>query len=87
MAINVPSNCQGENTHLGCFVYFEGTFDPNRCADACTSKTEYDVGHGLADRPCRFFNTYVLQREGADYGQYCSLVNNFPHTYSQKIVS
>lgn len=75
MAINAPLNCYGQNTHLGCFAWLDGIFDPNRCADYCTAKTEYDVSHGLPDLPCRFFNTYVLLKNGVVFGQYCSLVS------------
>ncbi|GAP87493.2 putative glycoside hydrolase [Rosellinia necatrix] len=74
-AINAPINCLGQNTHLGCFAWLDGVFHPNRCADACTAKTQYDVTHGLPDRPCRFFNTYILKKNGEDFAQYCSLVN------------
>ncbi|CAJ2504070.1 Uu.00g114640.m01.CDS01 [Anthostomella pinea] len=71
-AINAPF-CNGVNTHEGCSLFTDGTFDPNRCADACTAHTTYSLAHGLTNRPCRFFNTYKLMLNGAIFGQYCSL--------------
>lgn len=79
-AINAPINCLNQNTHIGCFTYMDGTFDANRCADQCTNKTIYNLAHGLADRPCRFFNTYVLNKNGAPFSQYCSLVIRIPNS-------
>lgn len=74
-AINAPINCQGQNTHEGCFTFFDGTFDPNRCADTCTNQTRYNLARGFTDRPCRFFNTFRLYKNGVRYAQYCSLVS------------
>lgn len=82
-AINAPLNCLGDNTHLGCHAYLDGQYDPNRCADDCTATTEYDLTHGYADRPCRFFNTYILNKNGVPFAQYCSLVSS---TYPQGMI-
>ncbi|KAI1150189.1 hypothetical protein F4825DRAFT_427801 [Nemania diffusa] len=51
----------------------DGTFDPNRCAEACTARTQYNLANGSSSRPCRFFNTYLLNRNGAYFAQYCSV--------------
>ncbi|KAI1811490.1 hypothetical protein GGS20DRAFT_588458 [Poronia punctata] len=72
-AINAPFNCQGENTHEGCFADFESPFDPNRCAQRCSEHTQYNLAHGKPDRVCRFFNTYLLSKNGESYAQYCSI--------------
>ncbi|GAW19195.1 hypothetical protein ANO14919_086790 [Xylariales sp. No.14919] len=82
VAINAPFNCLGQNTHEGSNVWLDGLFDPNRCADACTYKTESNLEYGLQDRVCRFFNTYILKRNGVDFAQYCSLnVNASKYKY------
>ncbi|KAI1343117.1 hypothetical protein F5Y15DRAFT_277764 [Xylariaceae sp. FL0016] len=74
-AINAPLNCNNDNTHEGCHLWFNGTFDPNRCADLCIERSRYNSGiPEFSDRQCRFFNgTYMIQKNGQDYAQYCSL--------------
>ncbi|KAF2962791.1 hypothetical protein GQX73_g10787 [Xylaria multiplex] len=74
-AINAPSNCLGQDTFDGSIAWLDGLFDPNRCADSCTEATQYNIKHGQPDRTCRFFNTYMLKKDGVNYAQYCSMVN------------
>ncbi|KAI0023676.1 hypothetical protein F4780DRAFT_786467 [Xylariomycetidae sp. FL0641] len=61
-SINAPINCQGQNTHMGCFAWFDGIFDASRCGTLCQAKPG-----------CRYFNTYMIQQNGVDYAQYCSM--------------
>ncbi|CAJ2502947.1 Uu.00g103410.m01.CDS01 [Anthostomella pinea] len=71
-SINAPLLCNGEITHLQCFTWFDATFDPSRCADACESQTLY-YQQNNQDLRCRFFNTYMITKNGSDYAQYCAL--------------
>ncbi|KAJ8113522.1 hypothetical protein ONZ43_g5139 [Nemania bipapillata] len=50
-AINAPINCLGQDTYDGHFAWTDGVFDPNRCADACTSRTQYNLANGAPTRP------------------------------------
>ncbi|CAJ2508969.1 Uu.00g139950.m01.CDS01 [Anthostomella pinea] len=65
-ATNAPFDCLAKNSHMGCFVYLSGQFNPENCAEACRNAT-------ANGEPCRFFNTYMLQKGADDFAQYCSL--------------
>ena len=74
-AINAP------NSYLG-YQYFPFSqsqgYTPSTCAAACQAQTGYDSRHPAADctyLPCVFFNAYVLSKNGAPQGLYCSLYN------------
>ncbi|KAI1121364.1 hypothetical protein F5Y10DRAFT_102609 [Nemania abortiva] len=72
-AINAPINCASTDTYDGLIAWFDGEFDAGRCADACTARTTYNLANGFTTRPCRFFNTYVLNKGGVIYAQNCAL--------------
>jgi len=77
-AINAPLDCNKANTYMGVKIFTEGAFDAGRCAAACTSQSEYNIAHPPKNAPpmtCQFFNTYVLYKNKAPVGQYCSLYN------------
>jgi hypothetical protein len=45
-------------------------FEPARCAAACEAETKWNVEHLNSRMLCKFFNTYVLMRNGEMQGQY-----------------
>ncbi|CAI0643152.1 unnamed protein product [Colletotrichum noveboracense] len=68
-AINAPGNYMGAK-------YYPGPFDPSQCAAACLATTAYDKKHPKSDGTydaCNFFNAYVLSKNGAPQGTYCSM--------------
>lgn len=77
-AINAPLDCNGKDTSMGVKIFTDGPFDAGRCAAACTSQSAYNIAHPPKDQApmtCQFFNTYVLYKNKAPVGQYCSLYN------------
>ena len=48
-------------------------FEPARCAAACEAETKWNVEHLNSRMLCKFFNTYVLMKNGEMQGQYCSM--------------
>lgn len=46
-------------------------FDAQRCAAACEAETQYNIEHLDSRMLCKFFNTYVLNKNGEPQGQYC----------------
>ena len=48
-------------------------FEPARCAAACEAETKWNVEHLNSRMLCKFFNTYVLMKNGEPQGQYCSM--------------
>ncbi|KAI8158648.1 putative sterigmatocystin biosynthesis P450 monooxygenase stcS [Colletotrichum sp. SAR 10_70] len=68
-AINAPGNYMGAK-------YYPGPFNPGQCASACQATTTYDKKHPRSDGTydaCNFFNAYVLSKNGAPQGTYCSM--------------
>ncbi len=48
-------------------------FEPARCAAACEAETQWNIEHLNSRMLCKFFNTYVLMKNGEPQGQYCSM--------------
>jgi hypothetical protein len=48
-------------------------FELARCAAACEAETKWNVEHLNSRMLCKFFNTYVLMKNGEPQGQYCSM--------------
>ena len=48
-------------------------FEPARCAAACEAETRWNVEHLNSRMLCKYFNTYVLMKNGEPQGQYCSM--------------
>lgn len=74
-AINAPLD-NGYDTYNGMRLFNDNPFDSALCAAACKAQTEYDVAHPAADgiyKPCNFFSTYILEKNGVPLGTYCSL--------------
>ncbi|KAJ9641082.1 hypothetical protein H2199_005750 [Coniosporium tulheliwenetii] len=75
-AINGPNSCNGKNTYMGYKLFNSGPFSADRCKAACEAQSAYNQRHPpQTGKPqiCRFFNTYILNRNGISQGQYCSL--------------
>jgi hypothetical protein len=58
-------------------LFNDGPFDPAVCAAACEAQTEFDKNH-LVDsngeyKPCNFFTSYILTKNGVPLGTYCAL--------------
>jgi hypothetical protein len=58
-------------------LFNDGPYDPALCAAACKSQTQFDKEH-IVDangeyKPCNFFNSYILTKNGVPLGTYCSL--------------
>lgn len=69
-AINAP-----DSSYMG-YKYYAGPYNPAQCATACTAQTAYNQKHPKADgtyNTCSFFNSYVLSKNGAPTGTYCSM--------------
>lgn len=74
-AINAPLD-NGYDTYNGMRLFNDNPFDPSLCAAACEAQTEYDMTHPDSDgtyKPCNFFVTYILTKNGVPLGTYCSL--------------
>jgi hypothetical protein len=78
-AINAPYDSEGYNTYMGRKIFTTGTYDPQLCADFCTSQNTYNLAHPAADgspvQTCQFFNTYILYKNTPSnfQGQYCAI--------------
>ncbi|KAI5236656.1 hypothetical protein E4T43_08509 [Aureobasidium subglaciale] len=71
-ALNAPKDCNGNDTYLQTSVFTNGgPFDPNLCAAACSAQNKYAQKDGPNARLCRFFNTYILYKNGEALGQSC----------------
>ncbi|KAI1340773.1 hypothetical protein F5Y15DRAFT_422643 [Xylariaceae sp. FL0016] len=70
VAIAAPINCRGQDTYIAGYHVFHGKFDPSYCMNVCNT---YNADQSHSSRLCRFFNTYMLQKDGVDWAQYCSI--------------
>lgn len=84
-AINAPFDCNGKDTYLGVRIFQKGPFDIANCASACTAQADYARAHPPANggevKTCKYFNTYMLLKNGDSVGQYCAL---YDHSWSSK---
>lgn len=77
-AINAPFDSLGFNTFMGSTI-FQGAFNAELCAAACTQKSNYARAHppsnGGPIQTCQFFNTYILYINTTSHvqGQYCAM--------------
>ncbi|RYN83952.1 hypothetical protein AA0117_g713 [Alternaria alternata] len=79
-AINAPyikKNGQDYDTYNGMRLFNTNPYDPSLCAAAYESQTKFDKEH-LADangdyKPCNFFTSYILTKNGVPLGTYCAL--------------
>jgi hypothetical protein len=73
----IKKNGNDYDTYNGMRLFNENPYDPSLCAAACDSQTEFDKNH-LVDangeyKPCNFFTSYVLTKNGVPLGTYCAL--------------
>ncbi|KAF2737647.1 hypothetical protein EJ04DRAFT_487589 [Polyplosphaeria fusca] len=75
-AIQAPSDCNGRDTYITQKYFGDGKpFDAARCAAACEAETQFNIDHLNSRSICRFFNTYIMYKNGQSQGQYCALYN------------
>ncbi|RMZ73514.1 Galactose oxidase [Pyrenophora seminiperda CCB06] len=78
-AINAPfitKNNAQYDTYNGMRLFNTNPYDPSLCAAACEAQTDFDKNH-LADangayKPCNFFTSYILTKNGVPLGTYCA---------------
>ncbi|RMD43044.1 hypothetical protein DV735_g2090, partial [Chaetothyriales sp. CBS 134920] len=70
-AINAPTGC---NSYIQYELWNDGRpFDPSRCAAACAAVTQFNADHLCSRATCRFFDTYILLKNGVPQGQVCAM--------------
>ena len=75
-AVNAPLDCNGHSTYITYKEFSDGQpFSAARCAAACEAETQYNIQYLNSKSICRFFNTYLLLKNGVPQGQICSLYN------------
>ncbi|TGJ84642.1 hypothetical protein E0Z10_g4099 [Xylaria hypoxylon] len=75
-AINAPLNCLGQDTYMGSKIFTTSYYNVGLCAAACVSQNEYNTAHPSPPEPpkiCKFFVTFLSQRNGSPEGQICAL--------------
>jgi hypothetical protein len=61
---------------MGYKLFVQNAFDAKLCATACKETNKWALEHPPAEgKPqlCRYFNTYILLKNGVSQGQYCSM--------------
>lgn len=87
-AINAPLDCNKNDAYMGMRLLTDNApFDPQRCAAICEATTQYNIDHpeaGKAPRLCKFYNTYILNKNYISQGQACSMYTQYwdPNTYA-----
>ncbi|EDU44238.1 hypothetical protein PtrSN002B_001961 [Pyrenophora tritici-repentis] len=79
-AINAPlitKDGSEYDTYNGMRLFNTNPYDPSLCAAACQAQTNFDKNH-LANakgeyKPCNFFTSYILTKNGVPLGTYCAL--------------
>jgi hypothetical protein len=75
-AINSPLDCNKQGSYMGYKLFVQNAFDAKLCATACKETNKWALEHPPATgKPqlCRYFNTYILLKNGVSEGQYCSM--------------
>lgn len=89
-AINAPL-CNGKDTYMGFKQFTTNILDPALCAAACNSQNEYNLAHPPATGEpmiCRFFNVYMLDKNGSRQGQICAMyTTKWDNSYATNKVS
>ncbi|KAI1391812.1 uncharacterized protein F4822DRAFT_425031 [Hypoxylon trugodes] len=79
-----PGN--GRGTYIGSRIFTITFFDPALCAAACDAQNRNNLAHPPArgePQICRFFTTYLINRNGRPAGQYCALYTRYyPRTFA-----
>ncbi|THV78875.1 hypothetical protein D6D29_07325 [Aureobasidium pullulans] len=75
--MNAPTDCNGADTYMGYKLFNEAVFDARLCSAACDAQSAYNIANPPSDgskpKLCKFFNTYILNKNGVGQGQYCSM--------------
>ncbi|KAH7382600.1 hypothetical protein DE146DRAFT_233716 [Phaeosphaeria sp. MPI-PUGE-AT-0046c] len=77
-AINAPTVTKDGkkfDTYNGVKVFNGGPYDPSLCAAACQAQTANDKSTPDSNgeyRPCNFFQSYILTKNGTPLGTYCA---------------
>jgi len=61
---------------MGYQLFVEGAFNAKLCATACKETNKYALEHPPSTgkpQMCRYFNTFILLKNGVSQGQYCSM--------------
>lgn len=72
-AINAP-----DDSYMG-YKFYPGAYNPAQCTNACLAQTAYNQKHPKSDgtyNTCTFTNSYVLSKNGAPQGTYCSMYSS-----------
>lgn len=76
-AIDAPRDCNDRDTYMGYKLFNEAAFDARLCSAACDAQSAYNIANppsdGSAPKLCKFFNTYILSKNGVGQGQFCSM--------------
>lgn len=78
-AINAPmvsKDGQEYDAYNGVKVFNDGPYDPSLCAAACQAQTANDKSIPDSNgeyRPCNFFQSYIMTKNGTPLGTYCAL--------------
>ena len=78
-AVNAPLLPNGYDTYNGMRLFNNNPYDPSLCAAACQAQGEWDSQHHKEDgsyKPCNFFTSYILTKNGVPLGTYCALYTN-----------
>lgn len=73
----ITKNGQQYDTYNGMRLFTTQPYDPSLCAAACQAQTTFDKNN-LVDangqyKPCNFFTSYILLKNGVPLGTYCAL--------------
>lgn len=76
-AVDAPRDCNDRDTYMGYKLFNENAFDPRLCSAACDAQSAYNIANppsdGSSPKLCKFFNTYILSKNGVGQGQFCSM--------------
>jgi hypothetical protein len=75
--IDAPMDCNNRDTYMGYKLFNEAAFDPRLCSAACDAQSAYNIANPPSDgskpKLCKFFDTYILSKNGVGQGQFCSM--------------
>ena len=77
-AINAPLDCNNDDAYMGMRLLNDNApFDPQRCAAICEATSQYNIEHpsdpSRPPRLCKFYNTYILNKNFYSQGQICAM--------------
>ncbi|KAL1655473.1 hypothetical protein SLS61_001937 [Didymella pomorum] len=88
-AISAPVDCNNDDAYMGMRLLTDNApFDPQRCAAICDATSQYNIDHpgdpSVPPRLCKFYNTYILNKNYISQGQACSMYTQYwnPSVYA-----